>query len=86
MFTTNIKNRPINGQASKFVDVVPADSDLSAPLYGLYVGTGGDLKVTGIDGGAVTFKNVGSGQSLAIQVKRVWLTGTTASNIIGFPI
>lgn len=49
----------------------------------LYVGTGGNVKVTTQDGNAVTFSNVPSGGYIWVQTSLVWSTGTTASNIIG---
>jgi hypothetical protein len=50
----------------------------------LYVGTGGDVKVdTEADDSAVTFTGVPSGSVLPVRVKRVYATGTTASNIVG---
>ena len=48
----------------------------------LFVGVGGDVKVTMAGGTAVTFKNVASGQFCPITVSRVWSTGTTATNIV----
>lgn len=48
----------------------------------IYVGTGGNLVVTMLSGQVVTFANVGSGSFLPIQVKRVWATGTTATDLL----
>lgn len=48
----------------------------------LYVGTGGTLKVTTIGGDEVTFTGIVSGTFVPVQVLRVWVTGTSASNII----
>lgn len=65
----------------KLAAITPNDSaDVNA--RGLYVGTGGDLKVTPQVGADVTFKNVPSGTTLAIFVKRVLSTGTTAGDIV----
>jgi hypothetical protein len=63
--------------------VSPADSDLSAPVRALYVGTGGNLRVTTTAGNDVTFANVATGSLLPVSVRRVWTTGTTATNIVG---
>jgi hypothetical protein len=51
----------------------------------LYVGTGGDVKVDmeDTDDTAIVFSNVPAGTVLPIRVKRVYATGTTASNIVG---
>lgn len=71
--------------------VTPSDStdftEAFAPRgeASLFIGTGGDVKVimAGDNSDAsVTFKNVPSGTFLPIVVKRVYSTGTTASNIL----
>jgi hypothetical protein len=57
-------------------------NDPNGPYRGLYVGTTGNLKVTMRDGGDQTFMNAPVGYH-PIAVRRVWATGTTASNIVG---
>jgi hypothetical protein len=58
------------------------DNDLTrSPSRDLYIGTGGTLKVTTSDGSVVSFGNVVPGR-LGIGVKRVWSTGTSATNIV----
>ena len=79
-------------QASRAAAVVPNDTvNIPNPSSPdgianngnvLYVGTGGNLKVTTAAGDDVTFVNVQGGAFLPIQVVRVWATGTTASNIL----
>lgn len=66
------------------VVVVPNDaSDLvTNPTKGLYLGTGGDVKVTLHGGNTVTFVGLSAGVIHPIAVKRVWATGTNASNIL----
>lgn len=49
----------------------------------LYIGTGGDIKVTMVGTQIVTFFNVPNGSFLPIQVKKVFATDTTASDILG---
>lgn len=66
-------------------DVTPNDSaDIgNAPCRGLYIGVTGDVRVTlaGMaDGAHVTFANVPVGFA-PLQAKRVWSTGTTATDI-----
>ncbi len=69
--------------------ITPSDADDIAALGGipfarsLYIGTAGALKVDTIYGDTVTFGNVGVG-SLNLAVKKVYATGTAASNIVGF--
>jgi hypothetical protein len=66
------------------VEVTPDDdADLSrAPCQALYIGTGGNLKVTRAGGGVVTYVGVLGGTILPFRVDRVWETGTTASDIV----
>lgn len=70
-------------QARTAVDVTPNDStDITPGDQVLYVGTGGNVKVTTADGSTVTFTNVPSGAILPVSVRRVFSTGTTATGII----
>jgi hypothetical protein len=62
-----------------FGGLVPNSLDTGGVLY---IGTGGDLKVTMIGGQTVTFANVPNGAFMPIQVKRVWDTDTNAGDII----
>lgn len=64
-------------------DVVPNDTvDLATPTVAVYVGGAGNLKVDMVDGGTVSFNGLAAGTALNIRVKRVYATGTTATNII----
>lgn len=69
--------------AGSATEITPADSDLTNEMRSLYIGSGGNLKVTTVNGHAVTFANVAAGTIIPVSVKRVWSTGTTASSIIG---
>ena len=61
--------------------VTPNDStNLSQPSV-IYVGGGGNVKVTTAQGTAVTFTGVLGGTVLPVQVIRVWSTGTTATSL-----
>lgn len=63
--------------------VTKSDStDLANTARSLFVGTGGDVKVTTAGGSEVTFGGVPSGAILPVRVKRVWSTGTNAANIV----
>jgi len=72
---------PVSGFA-----ITPRDgSDLAVPTRGIYVGVAGDIKVTFLnddDGTSVTLKSVPVGFH-SLMVKRVWSTGTAATNMIG---
>jgi hypothetical protein len=69
--------------ARSLVAITPADTDLAVQVRALYVGTGGDVKVRSLIDQDITFKNVASGTILPVMCKRVFTTGTTASNIVG---
>lgn len=62
--------------------VTPSDStDLTVTSRALYVGAGGDLRVTTAAGSVVTFVNVPEGM-LPMRVSRVHAAGTTAADIV----
>jgi len=48
----------------------------------LYVGVGGNVKVTTSGGDTVSFYNLNNGQFVPVQVSKVFSTGTTATNLI----
>lgn len=86
--STNIKTRhtnkaqflssPVTGAAG----VTPNDStDLAEVSLNLFIGTAGTLKVTMMDGSVVTYGAITAGRH-PLRVKRVWSTGTSASNIV----
>lgn len=64
--------------------VVPHDTnELPAIPKGIYVGTGGDVTLRGVDGaGDVVYKNLPNASYIAIRASHVRATGTTASNMI----
>jgi hypothetical protein len=65
--------------------VAVATSDVAdlplAPTRSIYVGVSGDVKVDLVSGDTVTFKAAPVGV-LPLRVKRVYATGTTATNIL----
>jgi hypothetical protein len=68
--------------ATKGYEITPSDStDLSPHARVLFIGTGGDLKITTKGDTTITFP-VLTGQYVLFQVKRVWATGTTATDIV----
>jgi len=67
-----------------FVAITPHNStNIASPVRGIYVGVGGDVVVVGLDGAAVTFKNVPTGAVLPVQAIRVNSTSTTATDMVG---
>lgn len=70
-------------QAQRAAAVTPNDStDLATYPASLFIGGTGDVKVDMLNGGTVTFVNIPDGTFLPILVKRVYSTGTDATNII----
>jgi len=70
--------------ASNAVAITPNNStDLATVTRGIYVGVSGDLKVDMFGGQTVTFKDLAAGVLHPIRVKRVYQTGTDATDIIG---
>lgn len=57
--------------------------DLIDEARGLYIGSGGAIKVTTRNGDILTFAGLQTGTILPVYVVRLWSTGTTASLIIG---
>jgi len=74
----------LDSPAESAFSITPADdSDLSHVTRGLYVGTSGDVKVDMANGDTVTFNSMSAGVVHWLRVKRVYSTGTTASDIVG---
>ena len=76
-----------SGPATKAIAITPSDSaDFPAPdtyTKGLYVGGDGDVKVLLVeDTTAVTFVGMKAGSVYPLKIKRVYSTGTTATNLI----
>ena len=71
-------------QSARDVDIItPSDTqNLPREARGVYIGTGGHMKITTQYGKTVIFKNLVRGQILPVQVWKVWQTDTTASDLI----
>ncbi len=63
-------------------DVTLSDTTVLAPAGILFIGTTGDLKISGAQSGAATFKNLASGIFLRVRARIAWSTGSTASDIV----
>jgi hypothetical protein len=50
----------------------------------IWVGGVGDVKVDMINGDTVTFAAVPAGTLLPVQARKVYSTGTTATNLVAF--
>jgi|DEB0MinimDraft_10_1074344.scaffolds.fasta_scaffold58961_1 hypothetical protein len=78
-FYTNLES-PVKDAFS----ITPNDgSDLTTSSRAIYIGGSGDLKVTTVANTTVTFSGTVAGSILPIRVKKVFSTGTTATNILG---
>lgn len=63
--------------------VTPSDSGQLSPVArALYIGAGGDVKVTMEGGTDITFAEVLGGTILPVKATKVFATGTTATDII----
>jgi hypothetical protein len=64
--------------------LTPSDTTtLGETPSALWIGGGGDLRVTMMGGAVITYAAVPDGTWMPIRVRRVWSTGTTASDIVG---
>lgn len=71
----------LSSPAAHAAAVTPDDAtDLTTAPRALFLGAGGDVKVTMVGGETVTFTNAPQGYN-PLRVTRVWSTGTTATNI-----
>lgn len=70
--------------AGRHYSITPSDSagQLPAKAMRIYVGGAGNIKVDDLAGNAVTYAVV-AGALLPVLVTRVYLTGTTATGIVG---
>lgn len=64
--------------------VTPDNSNdlLLSPTKGVYLGGGGDVKITMMSGDVVTFTGMAAGVIHPISAKRIHSTGTTATAIV----
>lgn len=74
----------VTAPSGRHVAVTPSDSTnfTAGPCRALYVGTGGNVVVVGVDGTATTFVSVPSGSILPVAAERVNATDTTATSIV----
>lgn len=64
--------------------IVPSDTqELVLVPKGIFVGTGGDVVLRGVDGAAdVVYRNLPDASYVAVRALYVRATGTTATNLI----
>ncbi len=74
----------LNSPATGGFDIAPDDdADLSTLPRALMVGGGGDVAVICKDGSALTLPGLAPGAVYPVRVRRVLITGTTATEIKG---
>jgi len=69
-------------------NIVPSDTNLlpGVTVGGIYVGGAGNIAAIPASGGAaVTFTAVPAGTTIPLVCRQILATGTTATNIVGFP-
>ena len=65
--------------------ITPNDSTtFTDNAFGIYVGGDGDVKVDTLDGDEVTFSGAKAGTTLPVIATKVYATGTTATNLLGY--
>lgn len=74
--STNLANGAVAVTPSDTVDLV------TKPTKGVYIGGAGNLKADMSDGTTVTFNVLAVGVIHCLSVKRIYATGTTATNIV----
>lgn len=74
----------VNGPARSPYAVAPNDvAALPIIPRGIYVGTGGDVTLRGVDcDNDVTYRNLPDASYIAVRARFVRATGTTAANLI----
>lgn len=74
-----------NGASRAPFAIIPNDGQpLPEVPRGIYVGTGGDVTLRGVNAAAdVTYRNLPDASYIAVHASHVRATGTTATNLIG---
>lgn len=86
MTTLNDRTQPIRGGVD--INIAAADHDLSTGTPGqkgvraIYIGVGGDLKVTTVDGSVLVFTGLLDGSIVPVHARLVWKVGTGAASMI----
>lgn len=77
----------IDSPAKNAIVVVPSDvADQGTSYKALYIGGSGDVKcetVGSTAGSFVTFTGLVAGSILPVRIRKIYATGTTATNMIG---
>lgn len=63
-----------------------SDNDPNGPFRAIYCGGSGDVKITTLAGTDVTIVDLAAGVLHPIGCKRIWSTGTTATDLLAVPV
>lgn len=64
--------------------ITPSDTTTySTPIWRIYVGVTGDVKVDTLGGTGITYKAVPAGVYIYPNATKIYATGTTATNLVG---
>lgn len=78
-FAQSVADAPAFGGAA----VTPNDgADLAFAARSFWVGGAGNVQLTLLDDTVLTFVGATAGSILPVAAKRVWATGTTATNLL----
>lgn len=70
--------------ANSGAEITTSDATAQPTFAAIYVGVGGDVKITTRHAEVLTFKNVPTGAILPVyDIALIWATGTTATNLVG---
>ena len=80
---TNEEGEAYNiSSARRYAAVTPHNTTTIDEFRGIYVGVGGDIKIGNADGDAIVFKNATAGTIIPVYGNLVYLTGTTATDLV----
>lgn len=79
----NTSDTPDGPSRSPYAIVPHDDNPLPVVPKGIYVGTGGDVTLRGVEASQdVVYRNLPTASYIAVSASHVRATGTTASNLI----
>lgn len=73
---------PANGAFDAFA-LKSDTADLTIATRAFYTGSGGNIKVTTLDKQDVSLVGVPAGTIFPLRIRRLWSTGTTATDVVG---
>jgi len=81
--TVDSYNNDVIYQGSAFEEIDVSSNDYEdAKGFGVFVGTGGNIAIQGMNCGEVTLTNIPDGSWLPIRITKVFNSGTTATGLV----